>query len=54
MSIVPCERVLEELKGSGELAWAKPEELVRGSFLRTLPGYPCDGFFAAVLQRRND
>jgi 16S rRNA (cytosine967-C5)-methyltransferase len=54
MSIVPCESVLEELKGSGELAWARPKELVRGSFLRTLPGiHPCDGFFAAVLQKND-
>ena len=55
MGVVPCESVLEELKGSGELAWAEPKELVRGPFLRTLPGiHPCDGFFAAVLQRAND
>jgi 16S rRNA (cytosine967-C5)-methyltransferase len=55
LSVVPCESVLEELKSSGELAWAEPKELVRGPYLRTLPGiHPCDGFFAAVLQRAND
>jgi 16S rRNA (cytosine967-C5)-methyltransferase len=55
LSIVPCETVLEDLKGSGELAWADPKTLVRGAFLRTLPGiHPCDGFFAAVLRRSND
>jgi 16S rRNA (cytosine967-C5)-methyltransferase len=55
MSIVPCESVLEELKGSGELAWADTKGLVRGPFLRTLPGvHPCDGFFASVLQRAKD
>ena len=50
MSVVPCESVLEEMKSPGELAWAEPKTLVRGKFLRTLPGiHPCDGFFAAVL-----
>jgi 16S rRNA (cytosine967-C5)-methyltransferase len=55
LAVVPCEGVLEELKGSGELAWAEPQGLVRGEFLRTLPGiHPCEGFFAAVLRRAND
>ncbi len=55
LTVIPCERVLEELKSSGELAWAEPQGLVRGRFLRTFPGiHPCDGFFAAVLQRGND
>jgi 16S rRNA (cytosine967-C5)-methyltransferase len=55
LSIVDCGRVLEELKASGELAWDEPKTLVRGPFLRTLPGiHPCDGFFAAVLRRGND
>lgn len=55
LTIIPCESVLEDLKSSGELAWAEPKTLVRGSFLRTLPGiHPCDGFFAAVLRRSKD
>jgi 16S rRNA (cytosine967-C5)-methyltransferase len=55
LSLVDCETVLEELKGLGELAWAEPKTLVRGSYLRTLPGiHPCDGFFAAVLRRSED
>ncbi len=55
LSVIPCESVLEELKSTGELAWAEPKTLVRGDFLRTLPGiHPCDGFFAAVLQRGKD
>jgi 16S rRNA (cytosine967-C5)-methyltransferase len=55
VTVVPCEQVLEELKGSGELARAEPKELLRGQFLRTLPGvHPCDGFFAAVLRKRDD
>jgi 16S rRNA (cytosine967-C5)-methyltransferase len=53
LTIVPCENVLEELKTAGELAWAEPKELVRGDFLRTLPGiHPCEGFFAAMLKRQ--
>jgi 16S rRNA (cytosine967-C5)-methyltransferase len=29
-----------------------PDELIRGQYLRTLPGqHPCDGFFAAVLEK---
>jgi len=52
VSVVQCEGVLEELRASGELAWAEPRTLVRGDFLRTLPGvHPCEGFFAAVLRK---
>ena len=55
LSVVDCESVLDELKSAGELAWAEPKGLVRGGFLRTLPGiHPCEGFFAAVLRRNND
>ena len=52
VTVVECEDVLQELKSSGELAWAEPRSLVRGRFLRTLPGiHPCEGFFAAVLKK---
>jgi 16S rRNA (cytosine967-C5)-methyltransferase len=55
LAVVPCEEVLRELERSGELAWDEPEGLVRGEYLRTLPGiHPCEGFFAAVLRRAND
>ncbi|MGA3125992.1 MAG: transcription antitermination factor NusB [Candidatus Korobacteraceae bacterium] len=55
LTAIPCEQVLEELKEHGELAWAEPKGLVRGRFLRTLPGiHPCEGFFAAVLGRSDD
>jgi 16S rRNA (cytosine967-C5)-methyltransferase len=51
--VVPCSEVLQRLREEDELVWpqaARP--LTRGSYLRTLPGvHPCDGFFAAVLQR---
>jgi 16S rRNA (cytosine967-C5)-methyltransferase len=55
LSVVDCLGELEAMKDRGELAWAEPETLVRGRFLRTLPGvHPCDGFFAAVLTKRGD
>lgn len=48
---IDCREVLEELRAAGELAIA-PEKLLRGPYLRTLPGLlPCDGFFAAVFTR---
>jgi 16S rRNA (cytosine967-C5)-methyltransferase len=50
--LLPCGRVLEELAAAGELVWPEPRSLTRGPYLRTLPGvHPCDGFFAAILQR---
>jgi len=40
------------LRSAGELVWGDAESLVRGKFLRTIPGVqPCDGFFAAVIRR---
>jgi 16S rRNA C967 or C1407 C5-methylase (RsmB/RsmF family) len=43
------------MKERGELAWASPKTLLRGKYLRTLPGiHPCDGFFAAVLTKNSD
>jgi 16S rRNA (cytosine967-C5)-methyltransferase len=42
---------LAELRDGGSLACG-PDSLVRGSYLRTIPGtHPCDGFFAALLAR---
>ena len=50
--LVPCREELLRLRESGELVWEDVESMVRGAFLRTLPGvHPCDGFFAAVLER---
>ncbi len=50
LAVVDCTSVLQELRESGELVWSEPASLVRGPYLRTLPGvHPCDGFFAAVL-----
>ena len=42
---------LAEFREQGTLV-CDPESLVRGHFLRTIPGvHPCDGFFAALLER---
>jgi 16S rRNA C967 or C1407 C5-methylase (RsmB/RsmF family) len=40
---------LQEL---GELALKNIDDLISGDFFRTIPGvHPCDGFFAAVLEK---
>jgi 16S rRNA (cytosine967-C5)-methyltransferase len=50
--LLDCAAELEPLRASGDLTWEDPASLCRGGFLRTLPGtHPCDGFFAAILQR---
>ena len=50
--ILPMRQELLRLKNSGALAWPETETLLSGNFLRTIPGvHPCDGFFAAVIQR---
>ena len=42
---------LGELRTQGALI-CDIDSLIRGSYLRTIPGvHPCDGFFAALLQR---
>jgi 16S rRNA (cytosine967-C5)-methyltransferase len=49
--LLPITDVLEEIKA--DLVWSGLPALVRGEFLRTLPGvHPGDGFFAAVFVRR--
>lgn len=43
---------LGELHNQGALV-CDPDSLVRGPYLRTIPGvHPCDGFFAALLERQ--
>jgi 16S rRNA (cytosine967-C5)-methyltransferase len=50
--IIPIRGELDLLSQSGELTWKDIDQLVQGDFLRTVPGVqPCDGFFAAVLER---
>jgi 16S rRNA (cytosine967-C5)-methyltransferase len=50
--LIPVREELERLRRSGDLAWNEIDKLVNGDFLRTTPGvHPCDGFFAAILQK---
>ena len=51
--IIPATVELLRLQQSGELIWKNIDDLISGNFLRTIPGvHPCDGFFAAVLEKR--
>ena len=51
--LLDCRDALQELRADGELAWDDMDSLVSGTYLRTIPGvHPCDGFFAAIIQRR--
>ena len=53
LRIVPVREELERLRASGELVWADVDSLVKGPYLRTLPGVqPCDGFFAVILEKQ--
>lgn len=50
--LVDCASQLRHLQQQGEVIWPDLPSLTRGSYLRTLPGiHPCDGFFAAILER---
>jgi 16S rRNA (cytosine967-C5)-methyltransferase len=50
--LVPIRNELGHLHHAGELAWSDIDELITGNFLRTVPGaHPCDGFFAAILDK---
>jgi 16S rRNA (cytosine967-C5)-methyltransferase len=52
LRLLDCRAELQRVKDEGELAWDDVDSLVSGRFLRTIPGvHPCDGFFAAVLER---
>ena len=51
--IIDCKGELEQLQQSGEMCWKDVASLLAGPYLRTIPGvHPCDGFFAAVIERR--
>jgi 16S rRNA (cytosine967-C5)-methyltransferase len=44
---------LEQLRQCGEMCWKDIASLLAGPYLRTIPGvHPCDGFFAALIERR--
>jgi 16S rRNA (cytosine967-C5)-methyltransferase len=50
--VVECRSELERLHHEGVVIFPDLSGLTRGPYLRTLPGVqPCDGFFAAILQR---
>jgi 16S rRNA (cytosine967-C5)-methyltransferase len=53
--VIDCRSELLRLTTAGELIWPDPDSLTRGPYLRTIPGmHPCDGFFAAVLERTTE
>lgn len=50
--IIPVRNELQRLRDAGELVWNNIDDLISSDFLRTIPGvHPCDGFFAAVIER---
>jgi 16S rRNA (cytosine967-C5)-methyltransferase len=50
--VVDCRTELDRLTAEGKLIWPEVASLVRGPYLRTIPGVQdCDGFFAAILER---
>ena len=52
LRLLSCRDQLQRLREEGEIVWDDLNSLVRGDFLRTLPGiHPCDGFFAAIFSR---
>jgi 16S rRNA (cytosine967-C5)-methyltransferase len=57
-SLVPVTAVLDQLAASGVVTAEGRERLrsaTEGNYLRTLPGiHPCDGFFAAVIERTQE
>ncbi|MFB3917008.1 MAG: 16S rRNA (cytosine(967)-C(5))-methyltransferase RsmB [Terriglobales bacterium] len=50
--LLDCREELQQLKQNGEMVWDDIGSLMQALFLRTIPGvHPCDGFFAAVLEK---
>ena len=50
--LIDCRTVLEHLRTESELIWNDLDSLLSGPYLRTIPGiHPCDGFFAAILEK---
>jgi 16S rRNA (cytosine967-C5)-methyltransferase len=51
--IADCKGELAQLRQSGEMCWKDAASLLAGPCLRTIPGvHPCDGFFAAMIERK--
>jgi 16S rRNA (cytosine967-C5)-methyltransferase len=52
LRLINCRDELDRLRSTGVLTWPDLVSLTKGPFLRTIPGiHPCDGFFAAILER---
>ena len=52
LSLIDCGAELEQLRQSKQLCWDDLGSLLARPYLRTIPGkHPCDGFFAAILER---
>lgn len=52
LRLLECREELDRLTAAGILTWLDTAGLAQNSFLRTVPGvHPCDGFFAAILER---
>ena len=52
-SVIDVRDELENLRRSGDLVWADLDSLLVSRYLRTVPGiHPCDGFFAAIIEKR--
>jgi len=50
--LLNCRTELDRLITAADRTWPDPASLTRGPYLRTIPGiHPCDGFFAAILER---
>jgi 16S rRNA (cytosine967-C5)-methyltransferase len=50
--IIRLQEELLRMRQSGELCWKDIPSLLAGPYLRTIPGvHPCDGFFAAMIER---
>ena len=53
LNVVEMYRELARLHESGDVVWKDLDSLIRGNFLRTIPGvHPCEGFFAVVLEKK--
>jgi 16S rRNA C967 or C1407 C5-methylase (RsmB/RsmF family) len=50
--LIDCGSELNQLRAQRELEWQDIASLTQGPYLQSIPGvHPCDGFFAAILQR---
>jgi 16S rRNA (cytosine967-C5)-methyltransferase len=51
--VINAREELQRLRTTGDLEWDDVDSLLSGPYLRTIPGvHPCDGFFAAIFEKR--